>query len=400
MRQKYYIDPFAFSGDQTAVPDATDPSGFVSYTQGYTFDYERLLDGSDPLAKFPTRQNMNYILFQDANNIQQYQQNGVPEFITSANNGGTPFTYGKGAQVLYSGSGNPPFTAYISLVDGNADTPPSVKWLEYIPVLIAPRRILLVGNTNFYVSTAGNDSNSGLVIGSPWLTFAHAIAQIYNVYDWDGWQPTLHVAGAFTIGLSANGAAVGQITPLIIDGGGTASITAASGSAVSAANGSSLQVQNIGIAEAGSGPIDAGLYAGPGGNMIGGVGLAFGVCGGTGILANGSGANLQMLSDFSINNNIGENFASAASNASLGIGGAITVNITAAITFVAFVNSVGGGIINWPETVTISGTGATISIGFRFAATANGVIATIGSNPLTYFPGSADQATASGGQYT
>lgn len=396
MRQKYYIDPFAFSGDQTAVPDAADPSGFVSYTLGYTFDYERLLDGSDPLAKFPTRQNMNYLLFEETNNIQQYQQNGVPEFITSTNNGGTPFTYSKGAQVLYSGSGNPPFVAYISLVDGNADTPPSVKWLAYVPVLAAPRRILLQAATNFYVSQTGSDASNGLTVGTPWATFAHAMNVLNTLYDFGGQTVTLNVAGAFTTQISAIGSFVGMVAPLIIDGGGTANIIAASGSAIQALNGAALQVQNITISQAGTGPIDAGLYAGPGGSMTGGAGITFGVCGGTGILANGAGANLQMTDNFTISGNMGENFASAASNASLGVG-IVACNISTAITCVAFVNSVGGGIINWPSSATFTGSGVT---GFRFGCTANGVIATNGSSPTAFFPGSANQSPASGGQYT
>ena len=463
MRQKYYLDPFAVSGDKTAVPNAADPDGFVSYTLGYTFDYERLLDGSDPLAKFPTRQNLNYVLNAQETNIQQYQQNGLPEFITSANNGGTPFTYGAGAQVLYSASGNPPFVAYVSLVNGNADTPPSSKWVALISALTTPvganptatagptavngsastwmrsdgapavriatisqtglvqpdnvtigisagvisikeaRRTLLTANTDFYVSTSGNDANNGLTVGTPWLTFDHALKTLNSGYDFDGWTVTLHVAGAFTTTLSSTGVQTGQVTPLIIDGGGTASITVASGSCVQALNGASLQVQNIGLSQGSAGPIDAGLYAGPGGSITGGAGLAFGVCGGTGILANGAGANLQMTASFSINNNIGENFASAASTATLGVSGGITVNITAAITYVAFVNAVGCGVINWPVSVTIGGTGVGSTIGARYGISANGVISTTGSNPLTYFPGNVAgpvAPTPTGGQYS
>lgn len=56
--------------------------------------------------------------------MQQYQQNGIPPFITSAMNGGTAFSYAKYATVLYNG------TAYISLVTNNTDTPPSSNWSQ------------------------------------------------------------------------------------------------------------------------------------------------------------------------------------------------------------------------------------------------------------------------------
>lgn len=130
MLTKYYVDAFGITGTITpVVPDAPDPSGFMSYSQGFTFDYQRDLT-SDPLAKSPTYVNFNNIFYDITLNIQDYQRWGFPGFITAANNAGTAFTYGHYAIVRYSASGAAPYNLYMSLVDGNADTPPSAKWLD------------------------------------------------------------------------------------------------------------------------------------------------------------------------------------------------------------------------------------------------------------------------------
>lgn len=131
MDQKYFLNPFGINGDQTAIPDGLQPDGSVSFDQGYGFDYEREL-GVDPDAKAIERQKMNYLLFAMTEAIQQYQQFGCPEFITTADNGGAPFPYEKGAMVRYRASGLDPFATYESLVDANTSLPTDVtKWRLY-----------------------------------------------------------------------------------------------------------------------------------------------------------------------------------------------------------------------------------------------------------------------------
>jgi hypothetical protein len=130
MEQKYFLNSFAESGDKTAVPDALDPSGYVSYEQGYGFDYERNNDGSDPLAKNIERQKMNELFFDMTSNLQQYQQHGTPEFITSANNGGTAYSYNIDAEVLYDDSGTGAnWRKYRSKANANTALPTdTTKW--------------------------------------------------------------------------------------------------------------------------------------------------------------------------------------------------------------------------------------------------------------------------------
>ena len=117
---KFFIKPFATAGTKTAIPDATDSSGYVSYNEGYGADYSRVL-GTDPLAKAIERTKLNAVLYDITNALQQYQTHGVPDFITTADNGGTAYPYSIYSIVRYnSGSG---FHNYMSLKDNNTSLP-------------------------------------------------------------------------------------------------------------------------------------------------------------------------------------------------------------------------------------------------------------------------------------
>lgn len=118
---KFFRLPFATTGDKTAVPDAVDSNGNVSYSQGYGFDYQR--QKTDPAAKNIERDKMNQILFDITTAIAEIQSQGAPDFITSALNGGTAYSYGQYAIVKYSGA------LYISLVAANTALPSdATKW--------------------------------------------------------------------------------------------------------------------------------------------------------------------------------------------------------------------------------------------------------------------------------
>ena len=133
MDQKYFRVPFATSGDVTVVPDDTQPDGSVSYEQGFPFDYQREL-GVDPDAKAIERGTFNDLMFAITENIQQYQQFSTPEFITTADNDGAPYSYSSGARVRYDDGGG--FKVYVSLADYNTSLPTdTTKWT---PVVDAP----------------------------------------------------------------------------------------------------------------------------------------------------------------------------------------------------------------------------------------------------------------------
>ena len=115
---KYYKYPFAVNGDTTDVPD--DPVGTtVSYLYGYTPQYEE-----DPTLKpdahYVERRQFNSIMKEVTNNIKEYQEYTVPEWISNCGTG-KPFSYGIGASVSYKG------TVYNNCVKGNTKTPDSPK---------------------------------------------------------------------------------------------------------------------------------------------------------------------------------------------------------------------------------------------------------------------------------
>lgn len=118
---KFFRLPFATTGDKTVVPDPVDSNGNVSYSQGYGFDYQR--QKTDPAAKNIDRAQNNQILFDITTAIAEIQSQGVPDFITSALNGGTAYSYAANALVRYSGD------VYISLTAANtADPTDATKW--------------------------------------------------------------------------------------------------------------------------------------------------------------------------------------------------------------------------------------------------------------------------------
>jgi len=117
MLQKFFKVPFAQSGDKTAIPDAAQPGGEVSYEEGWTPDYD-LEIGVDPSSKPIDRAKHNGLFEDITDNIKQYQTFGVPEWITSADNDGTPYPYEQFARVKYT-DGN----VYVSLVASNTEEP-------------------------------------------------------------------------------------------------------------------------------------------------------------------------------------------------------------------------------------------------------------------------------------
>lgn len=122
---KFFRIPFATSGDKVAVPDPVDVNGSVTYTEGYGFDYER--QDTDPAVKYIERTKMNELFFDVTTALAEIQSQGAPDFITSALNGGTAYSYAKDALVRYGGS------VYYSLADGNSALPTdATKWQPLI----------------------------------------------------------------------------------------------------------------------------------------------------------------------------------------------------------------------------------------------------------------------------
>lgn len=129
---KFFRFPFAVSGDKTAIPETIQPSGTVSYEEGFGADYQKTL-GVDPDAKPIPRDQSNELYYDITNALRQYQTEGAPDWITAAENGGVAFPYAKFAIVRYDDGSGPGFKVYMSLTTANVSTPsvagvPSVNW--------------------------------------------------------------------------------------------------------------------------------------------------------------------------------------------------------------------------------------------------------------------------------
>lgn len=124
---KRFITPFAEAGDRAEMPDT--PAGSDSnYQTGYPSEYEEDPVVNPLTAKFVERDKSNQLYNDITANIKEWQEHGFPEFITSANNGGVPFSYKKNSIVTYLG------VDYTSKENSNTDVPPSSKWgvLDFI----------------------------------------------------------------------------------------------------------------------------------------------------------------------------------------------------------------------------------------------------------------------------
>lgn len=125
---KWFKFPFAVTGSRTAVPEDLQPSGDVSYEEGYGIDYSRD-PVVDPLAKRIERDKYNQILYDITNWIRDLTVIGTPDFITTAQNGGVPYAYQAGARVMFD-DGTSGYVRWESLVGTNTSSPLSdpTKW--------------------------------------------------------------------------------------------------------------------------------------------------------------------------------------------------------------------------------------------------------------------------------
>jgi hypothetical protein len=123
---KYIYFPFAENGDRQNIPDNVQPDGSVSWSAGFTSDYE-LVYPTNPSAKPVPRSQTNQYLFDISEGVQQYQQNGFYDFITTADNLGVAYPYDIHAICRYDSGGG--VNLYRSLESANATTPDdTTKW--------------------------------------------------------------------------------------------------------------------------------------------------------------------------------------------------------------------------------------------------------------------------------
>ncbi len=122
MQQPFFRVPFAAEGDVSSIPVDLQPDGSISMRSGYGFDYERD-QTTDPLAKDISRQPFNWLMNAVTQQLLQTQTLAFPEFITTADNGGTAYPYAAKAVVRYRSAVDQPWSVYISKEDNNTTTP-------------------------------------------------------------------------------------------------------------------------------------------------------------------------------------------------------------------------------------------------------------------------------------
>lgn len=124
---KFFNIPFGATGDKATIPEATQPSGAVSYQQGFGPDYERD-PATDPLAKRVPRDESNEIYYQLSNSVKFLQLYGLPEWYAE-DDSGNPVSYPLAARVRHPVSGT--MQAWVSVAAANTATPGTdpTKWV-------------------------------------------------------------------------------------------------------------------------------------------------------------------------------------------------------------------------------------------------------------------------------
>lgn len=110
---KIYQQPFAHAGTKQAIPDASDPQGFVSNADGFTTDYE--LDDSDPNYKPIERAEFNGLMNMITEAVGEIQQFGFAKW--------QPITWPQGARVIEGG------VVYRALTQ-TSQQPPHADWVD------------------------------------------------------------------------------------------------------------------------------------------------------------------------------------------------------------------------------------------------------------------------------
>lgn len=129
MAQYFFKTPFANTGDVTTIPRATQVDGSVSFEKGFPVDYQ-LDPDSEPTAKDVPRNQFNELMKYITGALQILQIHGFPDFVTTADNDGTPNLYDANATVRFAGGwAGAAAMNYYSLEDANDTTPAdATKW--------------------------------------------------------------------------------------------------------------------------------------------------------------------------------------------------------------------------------------------------------------------------------
>jgi len=385
---KWYLNPFAVSGDLTAVPNGVQPDGSISYAQGWGPNYA-LDPSTNPSALNVDRRTTNE-LFYDITQWAQYTQTGLPQaFIDSATNGGSAYAYAVGARVLYTDA-NSRTAIYENAVAANTSVPVFGGGNGWAQI-----RTKLTANATIYASDTGSDSTGNGASGTPFATMQKAIGFAQTVLDTNGYILTLKwnaASAANTESIIIGGQQIGVSDPanLVLDFNSKSSTPAGAGDNITCRYGAMCSVQNVTLTNTHGG---SALTATANGQIVVGSGVTFGSCtGGNHMVAQVHGR-IGILGNYTISGGAAAHFNANDNGVVLLANGSTTTlsGTPAFATAFVFCNSSGfvGG-----TSVTYSGS----ATGVRYSCSLNGVIFT-NSGGASYFPGNAAGTTGTGGQY-
>ena len=251
----------------------------------------------------------------------------------------------------------------------------------------------LTANRTYYVATTGSDSNTGLTVGSPFLTIQKAFDVVFNNLDVNNKTVTIQIAdGTYTAGVLITYPHVGGGSIIVNGNSGTPAnviVSTTSSSCFWADGGARFQVQNLEMRTTTNGICVRASLANS--QITLGAGVRFGTCAQYHIFANYSGYVL-FSADYSIvggvttahmySNNAGMITCTSKT---------VTITGTPAVGTFALVDSASIAIL-------FSNTYSGAATGTRYSATTNGVINTNGGG-AAYLPGSVAGSTGTGGQY-
>lgn len=142
---KIFLTPFASAGDVQVIPETTQPSGVVSFAQGWGSDYEKA--DTDPNYKPVGRREQNALFNLITEALLELQTYGVA--IWQSRTGGWP----QHSRVLHNG------VIYRSTANGNTSTPPAGNWVVDIDLTPYVKRDGSVSMTGA-LTLSGNASSN------------------------------------------------------------------------------------------------------------------------------------------------------------------------------------------------------------------------------------------------
>lgn len=135
---KYFEIPFAISGDKTTIPDDPQPAGNVSFTDGYTLDYEKD-QATDPDAKDVPRQGENYFKFVVTEALKEIQEHGGKIYDPVVNYPVGGIIIGSDGTFYRCLVKNGPDISFLPIIDPVGDS--TGTWVNY--ELVYPNRLSL-----------------------------------------------------------------------------------------------------------------------------------------------------------------------------------------------------------------------------------------------------------------